>query len=130
MYTTMSETQDMEAVAQNDFKAPMAGFGYGLPLSRLYARFFGGDMRLISMEGYGTGKLQCCSTSGPRTALMLLLWGVDAYIHLNKLSSSREYRVIRMAAKISAYVKILLSCRRAATMKRSIVTLFINNVVR
>lgn len=68
MYTTMSETQDMEAVAQNDFKAPMAGFGYGLPLSRLYARFFGGDMRLISMEGYGT----------------------DAYIHLNKLSSSRE----------------------------------------
>lgn len=38
---------------------------YGLPLSRLYARFFGGDLRLISMDGYGT----------------------DVYIHLNKLSS-------------------------------------------
>ncbi|KAK7014975.1 protein-serine/threonine kinase [Favolaschia claudopus] len=68
MYTTMEGQGIDQDFHASDFKAPMAGFGYGLPLSRLYARYFGGDLRLIAMEGYGT----------------------DVYIHLNRLSSSRE----------------------------------------
>jgi len=69
MYTTVESTPSLEPdFNQSDFKAPMAGFGYGLPISRLYARYFGGDLKLISMEGYGT----------------------DVYLHLNRLSSSSE----------------------------------------
>ncbi|KAK5661485.1 hypothetical protein OQA88_11389 [Cercophora sp. LCS_1] len=69
MYTTVDRTPNLDPdFDKSDFKAPMAGFGYGLPLSRLYARYFGGDLKLISMEGYGT----------------------DVYLHLNRLSSSSE----------------------------------------
>ncbi|KAK6460868.1 mitochondrial branched-chain alpha-ketoacid dehydrogenase kinase-domain-containing protein [Scheffersomyces coipomensis] len=67
LYTTVSETPELDS-NQNSFKAPMAGFGYGLPISRLYAQYFGGDLKLISMDGYGT----------------------DVYLHLNRLSSSSE----------------------------------------
>ncbi|RKP00080.1 hypothetical protein CXG81DRAFT_13659 [Caulochytrium protostelioides] len=68
MYTTAEHPSYEEGYNKSDFRAPLAGFGYGLPLSRLYARYFGGDLRLISMEGYGT----------------------DAYLHLNRLSDTEE----------------------------------------
>ncbi|CDP20131.1 unnamed protein product [Coffea canephora] len=46
----------------------MAGYGYGLPISCLYARYFGGDLQIISMEGYV----------------------MDAYFHLSQLGDSQE----------------------------------------
>lgn len=49
-------------------ESPLAGLGYGLPISRSYCRYFGGDLDLISMEGYGT----------------------DAFVHLKRLGDSKE----------------------------------------
>lgn len=45
---------DQEEVRDFDMQIPLAGLGYGLPIARNYARYFGGDLSIMSMEGYGT----------------------------------------------------------------------------
>ena len=59
LYTTAPTPQllsscDMPGNFGMGTPAPIAGHGYGLPLSRLYARYFNGDLTLSSIEGYGT----------------------------------------------------------------------------
>jgi len=69
LYSTAKSQVKMETLQDDeDGPAVLAGYGYGLPISRLYARYFGGDLQIISMEGYGT----------------------DAYLHLNRLGNVQE----------------------------------------
>lgn len=75
MYTTGENPLLEDEDKRDDFLAPLAGYGYGLPLSRLYSRYFGGDLRLISMEGL---------------PFLILGYGTDAYLHLSRLSDSDE----------------------------------------
>lgn len=48
--------------------SPLAGLGYGLPIARSYCRYFGGDLSIMSMEGFGT----------------------DAFVYLTRLGNTRE----------------------------------------
>jgi len=59
---------DEKTRGDHSFDAPLAGLGYGLPISRSYARYFGGDVSIESMEGYGS----------------------DAFVHLRRLGESME----------------------------------------
>eukprot|EP00980_Cylindrotheca_fusiformis_P006331 scaffold1356_cov123-Cylindrotheca_fusiformis.AAC.12 len=42
------------AAVDHGIDSPLAGLGYGLPISRSYCRYFGGDLSIMSMEGFGT----------------------------------------------------------------------------
>lgn len=73
IFSYLFTTADLDiekALLEDDFdrNSPMAGFGYGLPIARLYARYFGGDLNIMSMEGFGT----------------------DAFIYLSRLTNNKE----------------------------------------
>jgi len=54
MYSTAPRPSISPDVYSTQSSAPLAGYGYGLPLSRLYARYFNGDLQLSSVDGYMT----------------------------------------------------------------------------
>ncbi|XP_053505198.1 pyruvate dehydrogenase kinase, isozyme 3b isoform X1 [Ictalurus furcatus] len=54
LFNYMYSTAPTPMLNPSQNAAPLAGFGYGLPISRLYARYFQGDLCLYSIEGLGT----------------------------------------------------------------------------
>jgi pyruvate dehydrogenase kinase 2/3/4 len=56
LFTTADPKIQEAFIGEKDHsnQSPIAGFGYGLPISRSYCRYFGGDLHVVSMEGYGT----------------------------------------------------------------------------
>ncbi|KNC73670.1 hypothetical protein SARC_13771 [Sphaeroforma arctica JP610] len=52
-YQTELESGGLSLTSQNP-AGPMAGLGFGLPMTRVYAEYFGGSMDMYTMDKYGT----------------------------------------------------------------------------
>jgi len=52
--TTAAQVKKSNPLRDFATGSPLAGLGYGLPIARNYARYFGGELTIVSMEGYGT----------------------------------------------------------------------------
>lgn len=61
-------TTDPTASEIKGFREQFSGGGYGLPIARLFARYFGGELTILPIERYGT----------------------DAFIQIHKLGKSYE----------------------------------------
>ena len=68
LHSTAKRPPSLTKEGQRGSTACLAGYGVGMPLSRLYAEYFGGGLDVKSMESYGT----------------------DCFIHLNRLGKNCE----------------------------------------
>jgi len=56
-FTTVDKDEELnisQVSMQSATGGPIAGLGFGLPMSRVYAGYFGGSLDFKSVSGYGT----------------------------------------------------------------------------
>jgi len=56
-YTTTRKPNNINPIQRFELQPILSGLGYGLPLSRVYCKYFKGDLILIPYEGIGTDAL-------------------------------------------------------------------------
>ena len=77
-------SSDDSAVRDFGTQQPLAGLGYGLPISRNYARYFNGDLTIMSIEGYGT----------------------DSYIYLPRLQTKKDKKAVSKTSFTNNFTSI------------------------
>ncbi|KAF4019939.1 hypothetical protein G4228_012112 [Cervus hanglu yarkandensis] len=80
-------------VMDSSRNAPLAGFGYGLPISRLYAKYFQGDLNLYSLPGYGTDAIIYLKALSSESIEKLPVFNKSAFKHYQTSSEAGDWCV-------------------------------------
>ncbi|OQR93205.1 pyruvate dehydrogenase [Thraustotheca clavata] len=67
---TTSTKEPPSSLATGEFREHFSGGGYGLPIARLFARYFGGEITFLSSEGYGSSAFIQAHRLGRQTELV------------------------------------------------------------
>ena len=86
----MYSTAPKPSVSGDD-SAPLAGYGYGLPLSRLYARYFQGDLVVTSYEGLGTDAIIYLKVLSSDANELLPIFNKSAYRRYKKNVANHDW---------------------------------------
>ncbi|KAL3087144.1 hypothetical protein niasHS_005383 [Heterodera schachtii] len=77
--------------SRDDSNTPFAGYGYGLPISRLYARYFLGDLSLTSMDGYGTDAVISLKAVPSQACELLPVYGASSRRFITMAREAPDY---------------------------------------
>ncbi|OQR89591.1 pyruvate dehydrogenase [Achlya hypogyna] len=67
---TTASSEAPQTLTTGDFREHFSGGGYGLPVARLFARYFGGEITFLSSEGYGSSAFIQAHRLGKQTELV------------------------------------------------------------
>ncbi|EPY85582.1 Pyruvate dehydrogenase [lipoamide] kinase isozyme 4, mitochondrial [Camelus ferus] len=93
-------------VVDNSRNAPLAGFGYGLPISRLYAKYFQGDLNLYSLPGYGTDAIIYLKALSSESVEKLPVFNKSAFKHYQTSSEADDWCIPSKEPKNLAKEKV------------------------
>jgi pyruvate dehydrogenase kinase 2/3/4 len=92
LFLYMYSTAPKPSISDTD-STPLAGYGYGLPLSRLYARYLQGDLVVTSFEGYGTDAIIYLKVLSSEANEVLPVFNRTSSKHYRTHTATHDYQI-------------------------------------
>lgn len=92
LFLYMYSTAPKPSVSDSE-STPLAGYGYGLPLSRLYARYLQGDLVVASYEGYGTDAIIYLKVLSSEANEVLPVFNRTSSKHYRTHAGTHDYQI-------------------------------------